>query len=59
MPTGAKIIPFLIVKHFNLFISLCYFIILFPYILIFNLHCQLVLRISANTNMLHKNHDSK
>ena len=27
--------------------------------LIFNLHCQLVLRIAGNTNMLHENTSSK
>ena len=32
-----------------------HFIILFYHMLIYNLHCQLVLRISGNTNMLDKN----
>ena len=45
--TSAKI-------HFNCFVLLCYFIILFRHMLIYNLLCRLVLRISGNTNMLHR-----
>ena len=39
-------------KQFNCFLLLRYFVILFLHVLIFNLHCQLVLSISVN--MLHK-----
>ena len=42
-------------KHFNCFLLFHYFIFYFTTrALIFNLHCQLILRTSCNTNMLHK-----